>query len=178
MTLRRAALYVGGASLLIAWFSSAASVPLEQASSLPATDGGRPEPAPADLASEVHQQARRLRQRLASAPLPQQPSRNPFTFRSAPRRERPQPTTVVMAPPPALAPEVPSEPALLLIGIAEQKRPEGVVRIAMMATAADELIMAAVGETVMQRYKLTALGHDTAELSDLVTGQVRRISLQ
>src|SRR5215203_2586783 len=84
MTLRRATLYVGGGSLLVAWFSSAASLSLmrtprrafSETQSLAApTDG---------VAATVQAQARRLRQRLATAPLPQEPLRNPFAFRPAP----------------------------------------------------------------------------------------------
>src|SRR5687768_14446628 len=73
MTLRRATLYAGGASLLIAWFSSAASLSL---------DRNRPRPAAAvpdaaaltdGVAGHIQAQARRLRDRMAAAPLPQRP---------------------------------------------------------------------------------------------------------
>jgi hypothetical protein len=65
-----------------------------------------------------------------------------------------------------------------LIGIAEDAGAAGPVRTAMIATAADELLMVSVGDTVLHRYRLTGIGHDTAELTDLTTGQVRRLSLQ
>ena len=176
MTLRRAALYVGGASLLAAWFSSAASLSLQRPSR---ALGGDTIPGPSatdDLAANIQRQAARLRQRLASPPLPQQPARNPFAFRAQPPKPRPQAARPVEAAPPAV--ELPAEPALLLIGLAERKRPEGVVRTAMITTAADDLIMASVGDVVLHRYTVTAIGHDTVELTDVTTGQVRRISLQ
>ena len=176
MTLRRAALYVGGASLLAAWFSSAASLSLQRAE--------RTAP-PADvqslsteaLAADVQRQARRLRERLASAPVPQRPFRNPFAFRAAPpARARLAARRVELAPePPPLAP---AEPVLLLIGIAERRLPAGIARTAMIATESDELIMATVGDAVLGRYTVTAVGPDTAELTEAATGRTRRISLQ
>ena len=176
MTLRRAALYVGGASLLVAWFSSAASVSLQRPDGTVATSG-HTDPAPDALALDIEAQAKRLRERLASAPPPQQPFRNPFAFRIAERPARLQASPAVHPAAPAV-PELPSEPLLLLVGTAEQKRPQGLVRTAMITTADDDLIMAAVGDAVLDRYRVTAIGHDTAELTDLTSGQVRRISLQ
>ena len=176
MTLRRAALYVGGASLLVAWFSSAASVSRQQPDATPAAPG-RTDPAPDALALDIQAQAKRLRERLASAPPPQQPFRNPFAFRIAERPARLDAAPAVHAATPPV-PELPSEPLLVLVGIAEQKRPQGMVRTAMITTAGDDLIMAAVGDTVLHRYRVTAIGHDTAELTDLTSGQLRRISLQ
>ena len=84
MTLRRATLYIGGGSLLVAWFSSAASV--SQMRTPPrAFSEGQSGAAPTDgVAEAVQAQSRRLRQRLATAPLPPQPLRNPFAFRPAP----------------------------------------------------------------------------------------------
>jgi hypothetical protein len=175
MTLRRAALYVGGASLLVAWFSSAASLSLPR-SNRSLQGSAVPSPSPTDdLAAEVQQHANRLRQRLAAAPLPQQPVRNPFTFRTVPPKARPI-ERAVEPPPPAL-PAAPAEPALTLIGIAEHRRPAGLVRTAMIATAGEELMMATVDDILLQRYKVTAIGHDTIELTDVATGQVRRISM-
>ena len=177
MTLRRATLYIGGGSLLVAWFSSAASLSLarhpqrvstlEQAVSAP-TDG---------LAENVQAQARRLKQRLAAAPLPQQPVRNPFAFRPAPTapavvrvRTAPDPIDTGPAPVP--------EPRLELVGIAEQRTEAGPVRTAMIATEANDLIMAAVGAPVLGRYKVAAIGGDGVELTDVTTGQTRRLVLQ
>jgi hypothetical protein len=176
MTIRRAALYTGGGTLLIAWFSSAASVPLpwtprpaQSATKAPAT-------AVDDLAANMQAQTKRLRQRLASAPLPQQPVRNPFAFRpTAPPPMRPVATHQVVAPPPVVV--VPTEPVLTLIGTAEDHRPEGIVRTAMIATQGQELIVAAVGDTVVQRYKVTSIGSEAIELADSVTGNVRRLAL-
>ena len=175
MTLRRAVLYAGGASLLAAWFSSAASVSFQrQPAALT-----HPEP-PADaLAAGVEAQAKRLKARLAAAPLPQRPTRNPFAF--VIRRVEPvEPVRPVRQaePQPEMGPPLPPEPALLLIGLAEQKKPEGAVRTAMIETETNELILAVVGDVVLQRYKVTAIGDAAIELADQLTGRTRRLVLQ
>ena len=117
MTLRRATLYIGGGSLLVAWFSSAASLSMrtpprvaaDPQSVAAATDG---------LAEAVQAQTRRLRQRLSAAPLPQQPLRNPFAFRPAPV-EMPSAARVREAAAPLAAElAIPAEPRLELVGIA------------------------------------------------------------
>jgi hypothetical protein len=176
MTIRRAALYIGGATLFAAWLSSAASLSLQRGPSrTPETIADAVSPAER-LAADVQARARRLKQRLASAPIPQDPVRNPFMFRTAPpkyvetvRRREPVLPPVETAPP---------EPALTLIGIAEERRTQGVVRTAMIAAEADELIVAAIGDGVVQRYKVTAIGQDAVELADAVTGLVRRLPLR
>jgi hypothetical protein len=73
---------------------------------------------------------------------------------------------------------VPTEPVLSLIGMAEERRPQGLVRTAMIATEGQELILAAVGDVVVQRYKVTAISADVVELADSETGLVRRLALQ
>src|SRR5215210_3297244 len=79
MAPERVAAYIGGGILLAAWLASAAGV----------TQRPRPIAVPRDtpervqldaLASEVQSQAVRLRQRLAIAPAPHAPFRNPFVF--------------------------------------------------------------------------------------------------
>ena len=179
MTLRRATLYIGGGSLLVAWFSSAASVSLmrtpprafRETQSLAApTDG---------VAATVQAQARRLRQRLATAPLPQEPLRNPFAFRPAPS---PTPAAVrvraAVVETAAMEPLIPEEPRLELVGIAEQRRADGAVRTAMIATESNDLVMAAVGAAVLGRYTVTAIDGDGVTLTETATGRTRRLVLQ
>src|SRR3954468_18467303 len=163
MTLRRATVYIGGGSLLVAWFSSAASLSLAR----------RPQPSLADshtvsaptdgVAEAVQAQARRLKQRLASAPLPQQPLRNPFAFRPAAVVPAAAVRTRPAAPAPPPEPLPPPEPRLELIGVAEQATPTGVTRTAMIATESNQLIMVAVGGTVLDRYTVAAIGADRIE---------------
>ena len=178
MTLRKATLYVGGGSLLVAWFSSAASVSLSpgprrvaerQTAVAAPTDG---------VAANVQAQSRRLKQRLSAAPLPQQPVRNPFAFRPAPLVVEASTPVSGVTPEPAVVPLPPAEPRLELIGVAEQRVDQVLVRTAMIATESNELIMAVVGASVLDRYTVAAIAAEGVDLTDTTTGQVRRLVLQ
>jgi len=178
MTLRRATLYIGGGTLLVAWFSSAASVSLGR-------NPRRPLPAERDTASRtealavsVQTQARRLAQRLATAPTPQQPVRNPFAFKAlSDRRATP---ARVAAPEPEPAPLMAAvvEPALVLIGLAERQNGDGVVRSAVISGDGLDLIMAEVGTVVLGQYTVTSIGNDAVEMKETSTGRFRRLVLQ
>jgi hypothetical protein len=178
MTLRRATLYIGGGSLLVAWFSSAASLSLmrtpprafSEAQSISApTDG---------VAAVVQAQAHRLKQRLATAPVPQEPLRNPFAFRPAPVAMASPARTHAAAEAVEAPPSLPPEPRLELVGIAEQHTAEGTVRTAMIATEANELVMGAVGTAVLGRYTVAAIDGGGVTLTDATTGRTRRLVLQ
>ena len=178
MTLRRATLYVAGGTLLVAWFSSAASMslgrharrtPLVVADSAPAQN----------LAVSVQTQARRLKERLAVAPLPQQPIRNPFAFRPAPEI-RVQPASRAPVPVPTTAPVemvIPDVP-LLLVGLAEHRNGDVLVRSAAISSNGEDLIMADVGSVIVGRYTVTSIGSDAVEMKDGSTGRIRRLVLQ
>jgi hypothetical protein len=175
MTPKRTAAYLGGASLLAAWLASAAGLvsrePLVQDTPQPVQTAGTE-----TLAADVQAQTERLRHRLASAPAPQEPSRNPFAFAQRPdplaRRaaRAPEPAT----PPPTLV----AEPPLTLIGIAETQTPDGIVRTAMITTAAGELITVTRGEAVIGRYRVDVVDADAVVLSDVSNGAVRRLALR
>jgi hypothetical protein len=176
MTIRRAALYIGGASLLVAWLSSAASVSLQTPPrQLPAPEST--ESSPELIAASVQAQAKRLKERLATAPLPQEPIRNPFAFRPV-NPPPPVPGRRLQAAVDEPPVPVTADPMLALIGIGESRNPEGIVRTAMITTDRDELVVAAVGDMVLERYKVAAIGADAVELSDGATGTVRRLSLR
>jgi len=178
MTLRRATLYVAGGTLLVAWFSSAASMSL--------TRNPRRAPqvvtdtAPAQtLAISVQTQAKRLKERLAAAPLPQQPIRNPFAFRPAPEL-RVAPVSRALVPVPTTAPTemvIPDVP-LLLVGLAEHRNGDGLVRSAAISSNGEDLIMADVGSVIVGRYTVTSIGSDAVEMKDGSTGRIRRLVLQ
>jgi hypothetical protein len=172
MTVKRAAVYIGSATLLAAWFSSAASV--TQWKDRHAPPAAAPSPAPTDgIAANVQAQARRLKERLSASPLPLQPVRNPFAFapsappRTVPRVRQPLALAVVQ--------EAPAEPGLSLIGFAEERRPQGYVRTAMLAGDGDQLIVVGVGDAVLSRYTVAFIGSDAIELADSATGQTRRL---
>jgi hypothetical protein len=179
MTLRRATLYIGGGSLLVAWFSSAASVSLMRTPPR-AFSEGQSVSAPTDgLAEAVQAQTKRLRQRLATAPQPQQPLRNPFTFRPAvsapPATTR---TAALVTGPATVESLIPEEPRLELVGIAENRTPEGPVRTAMIATESSELLMMEIGGQVLGRYTVAAIDGDGVTLTETATGRSRRLVLQ
>lgn len=130
------------------------------------------------LAADVHAQTGRLRDRLAASPMPSARERNPFAFspREQPTvRRTPRPTDVTSPLPPI---EAPTEPMLSLIGVAELETPSGTVRTAMLAAGHDELIMARVGERILGRYDVRAIGMNTIELTDIQTDGVRRLALR
>lgn len=174
MTVSRAAPYIVFASLLGAWLSSAASsMPQEPL----AGDANVMEHAaePGEWASDVQQQSRRLKERIASGPPIPRPQRNPFEFRTsrapAQAARRPEGTAGHAA----LA--APAGPDLSLIGVAAHQRPDGLVRTAMIATGAGELIMAVAGDVVVGRFTVRSVGADSADLVDPNTGATLRLRL-
>jgi hypothetical protein len=179
MTLRRATLYIGGGTLLVAWFSSAASVPLGRNPRRPSTANRDTSPRADALAVSVQTQARRLAQRLATAPAPQQPTRNPFAFGALPVVRRATPVRMA-APEPEPAPLAAAivEPALVLVGLAERRTGDSVVRSAVISTDGQDLIMAEVGTVLLGQYTVTSIGNDAVELNETSTGRSRRLSLQ
>ncbi len=177
MTLRRATLYVAGGTLLVAWFSSAASMSLRTPRrALQVVDDGAPAQG---LALSVQTQARRLKERLAAAPLPQEPVRNPFTFRPAPQvRVGPSPRAAVRPPASAPVEMVMPDVPLLLVGLAEHRNGDVLVQSAAISSNGEDLIMAEVGTVVLGRYTVTSIGSDAVEMKDASTGRVRRLVLQ
>jgi len=177
MTSSRMAAYLVVAVLFAAWLASAAGIsrrPRTVIAPRPAPQAARVEA----LAADVQSQAVRLRQRLATAPAPQTPIRNPFSFadRSAPaarvqRRSTPLPVLEIATPEPV-------EPELTLLGIAEQRTPDGLVRTAMIGGLGNDLFMVVPGQTVAGRYRVMGVGADTVELKDEVTGLTRRLALK
>lgn len=169
MSPTRAAAYLGGGMLLAAWLASAAGV--GGPPSIPPVASRSPEAVQLDaLASDVQSQALRLRQRLAAAPAPRATIRNPFEFVAS----QPPPSANVRraAPTPPVV-DVPPEPNLVLIGVAE----DGSTRTAMIESG-DDLVMAIEGQTIVSRYRVVQVGADAIELVDLVTGTTRRLFLR
>jgi hypothetical protein len=175
MTVKRAAFYSGGTLLLIAWLASAASLSREtsdeQPPSRPVETSGT-----ASLAAEVQAQTLKLKNRLATAPVPQKPARNPFVFAARPvvaeRLARvPQPDAVPVVP-------VLAEPAIELIGVAENKTAAGVARTAIISALSGELFLVKEGDTVASRYRVAGVGADAVELIDLASGAARRLALR
>lgn len=173
----RLAVWLIGAAVCGAWFASAAGITRQ--ARITRVPPRPPEAVQLDaLATEVQSQAERLRQKLATAPAPNPRSRNPFTFDSAPNRVR------TPAPRPQPAPEAEPvtaevrEPSIELIGIAETKKGEELVRTAMLTAEFIDLIMVTAGQQILSRYEVISVTADAVELKDLETGATRRLILR
>jgi hypothetical protein len=166
----RAAAYLFGGILLAGWLAAAAGVGRP---SIPQVPGPSAESVQLDaVAAGVQSQASRLRERLAVAPAPGAAIRNPFAFAA---RELPPPAVrkTAASPDPAPVADVPPEPDLVLIGMAE----DGTTRTAIIGSG-EELLMAAEGQTVAGRYRVAKVGPDAVELLDLTNGATRRLFLR
>jgi len=175
---RTTILFISGAALA-AWLSAAISP-------------GRPPsrvdviaPAPVDasgaaLATEIA----RLRERLRPEPRPSESARNPFAFQST----RPA-APVWIAPVPAAkdaalvaaAVDMPRL-RLTLAGIAEDPAPDGSgpVRTAIIA-GNGQLFLAKNGDPVTDQnveYRVGNISADSAELTDIRDGSIRRLTLK
>ena len=133
------------------------------------------------LATDMQAQAGRLRERLAQAPAPREAIRNPFRFaeRRSPAARVGRATSPTSAAPAPLvmAPEI-REPSLQLIGVAETKTKDGLVRTAMISGGYSELMLVTAGQRILGRYEVVAVGADAVELKDVDTGAIRRLILQ
>ena len=176
MTTQRAVTYGGLFCLLAAWLASAASTTLQYPQQpVPEGSAGLTTSTEA-LAAEVQAHASRLRERLATAPVPQLPTRNPFTFdsRVAPPRQIGRRIGPAVAPDPLPAPE----PVLSLLGVAEDNGPAGVTRTAILSDDTEAVILATVGETVLGRYTVERIGAEAVELKDVASNAIRRLALR
>jgi hypothetical protein len=177
MNASRVAVWMFGAAVVGAWLASAAGVPNPESVDRPAERAQAPNPAD-HLAADVEAQAGRMRQRLETAPAPQTPLRNPFSFspreQPVPRRARVVPASV---PIPATPPE-PVEPSLELIGIAEKKAGDSVIRTAVISGSSGDVIMATAGQRILGMYEVAAVGSDAVELKNVATGAIRRLGLR
>ena len=177
MSRERAAAYLCGGTVLIAWFASAAGV-IRQPREIRVPLVPSEERTLGTIVSDVQAQSARLRERLAVAPAPQAPIRNPFQFASRePSKTRPAARLSAPTAEPA-ADQGPPELPLALLGIAEQKTAAGLVRTAMIGGLDGQLYMAGEGQEVAGRYRVVAVGADGAELRDLASGAPRRLALK
>ena len=175
MSAPRLAAWIFGLAVCTAWLASAAGVGRHRAAPRPAPRAAM-DAQLTELAADVQTQAMRLRDRLAQAPAPSPQQRNPFAFspRVAPM---PAPARRVEAPP-DLPPPPPSEPSLVLIGVAEMPGAAGPVRTAMVTTGAGDLIMVKAGETLLGRYEVAAVAMDAVQLKETTTGALRTLALR
>ncbi len=171
MTGKRAAAYCSGGLLVLAGFSFAGGLarqtPPSSEPSIPVQTSGT-----ANLGAEVQAQTARLKSRLAQAPAPTEPVRNPFSYgaREDGRRLARTASPAALPDPVTMAP---AEPAIELVGVAEDRTAQGVVRTAIVSALSGDLWVVKEGETVAGRYKVTAIGADAVELNG-----TRRLTLR
>jgi hypothetical protein len=178
MTGGRLAAFILLAAVCGAWLASAAGV-TRQARLARSTPRQAEAPQFDALTADVQAQGGRLRERLAQAPAPRELQRNPFRFadRQPPASRRAARDAALLSVPAPVVPEI-REPALQLIGVAENASKDGLVRTAMIAGGYSELMMVTAGQQILGRYDVVAVGADAVELKDLQTGAIRRLIMQ
>jgi hypothetical protein len=180
MITRRTALYVAGGTLLLAYLAAANSSPTDAPE--PPRDPVASAPQPDAIAAEVRAEAIKLRELLASAPAPDMHARNPFGFAVAPpaREAAPSPASRARTAGVEPAPEVPPDPPLALIGVAEDTANGKTERTAIITVSGsqDGLYVVTTGDAVAGRYRVTAVRPDAVELKDLLTGGFRQLAMR
>jgi hypothetical protein len=122
----------------------------------------------------VLSQAERLRTRLTSPPPFKPPSRNPFRFHepSAPAasglaaRAHTGEGAAVLSTSQIEPPQQPERPEMQLVGVAEERGPDGRVVRTAIVSAMTQLFYAKEGERVLGRYEVVRIGADRAQLKD------------
>jgi len=176
MTLRTAAIYGVGGTLLVACLA-AANMPQEREAPVPRPPRATAATTPDALAIEVQSQAARLHTMMAQAPSPDPNPRNPFAFGGREPRGAPPMVHAAVADEPA-APLPPPLPALILMGVAEDTTPAGPRRTAVIGGDGDTIYMVGEGDAVGDRYRVRKIGADAVELEDVVTKAYRRLALR
>jgi hypothetical protein len=172
MTPRRAALWIGGSTMLAAWLAAAAAPSLVP-DSVPQAPGPRMS-APDRAALELAVDADRLRERLNVVSSPRPATRNPFVFVSrAPGEAADRASGASTAAPVAPA----AGPRVSLLGIAEDGPASGPVRTAIVSLAG-ELLLVKEGESLASgRYRVSRIGADAIELQDTLESRSLSVAL-
>jgi hypothetical protein len=174
MNATRGAAILTASGLLVVWLAAAATRDAQTPSPPVEAPASAGEPS---ALLDVRAQAARLRDYLEQAPTPDRSGRNPFSF--ARRARRSQPTADVVdvdppAPPVALGP---SRPQLSLIGIAEDRGPDGPVRRAVVS-GMGQLFIVAAGARITPRFLVVTIGADAVEIADAEDGATFRLALR
>jgi hypothetical protein len=166
---RTAAIVIGG-GLLAAWIVGATTSNRDTTEPIVFT------PSPMDMqGATLANEIARLHERLRPAATPRQPGRNLFAFRAAPA-----PVAPPVAPPAVLTerpPAIPAEPALRLVGVAEDPGPDGPVRTAIIS-GNGQLFLAKEGDQVTPRYQVLRVSAEVVELIDVGDGSSRRLAMK
>jgi hypothetical protein len=142
-----------------------------------------PAPRQRDVSSfDLDEAAARLQARLDAPKRAETPARNPFEFGpiATPRRVAEPMPPPVAAP---VEPTAPQPPPFALTGVAENKNGDALERTAILTgnnpgSADNQIYFAKVGDQVIGRYQVTAVGADAIELRELASGQIVRLGLR
>jgi hypothetical protein len=166
---RRAALF-SGIGLLAIWLAAAASTRPTGEQSTPLAE--RRAVVPSDpVADDLSAQAERLNHRTASVATPRLPARNPFEFAT---HSRPRAAAAASSIPlPALPPPPAPKPLFTLVAIGQT----GDTRTAIVS-AFDQVLLLKVGDQIMSRFRIAAIGADAVEVIDTVDNTPIRLGLR
>ena len=182
MTNSRVAVLTGGAALLAAWLSSAAStMPSAPLTDSPVDVGTMPAQAvtPTSTRPDLEREVERLVFRFENGPRPHYPARNPFTLLASTRATSPLLSAPGATPRPVPGPVVSvaaGPPPVSLAGIAVERIADGLRRTAILS-AEGRVFLARIGDEVMDRFEVRAVTDDAVELFDLRDGTPLRLIL-
>jgi hypothetical protein len=170
MNVRRTVLLSALCGAVAVWLAAAATstsrAPLAPVSMQPAGV----EASGAELAAEIERLHERLRPGIA-------PTESRDLFRYGARRS---PRALVDAAPPIAVPEpvvVPPVAPYTLIGVAEDVKPEGAVRTAIVS-GQNQLLFLRAGDALGTEYRVVQVHADAIELQDLQGGATLRLALK
>jgi hypothetical protein len=172
MNTKRVAWLVVAAGAVAVWLAGAATTSVR-----PPQVVGAPKPAALDLQGEaLAAEITRLHERLRPSAAPVQ-SRDLFRYGN-----RAAAKAAASAPPAAAAPspmpriDRPAQPAIKLVGIAEDAGPDGPARTAIVSDAG-ALVFLKEGETVAH-YRVTRIAADVVELTNADDNTILRLALK
>lgn len=175
MNFKRTALLVVVVGALAVWLAAAATSDRRDATQLAVAA-----PTPIDASSvALAREIARLRDRLRPG-VPPHHGRDLFQFAPvasvAPHAVAATPVRPVL---PVLndATAAPQQPALTLIGIAEDATPDGPVRTAIIS-GSGQLFLVKEGDRVTPRYLVAQISTDVVELTDATDHSARRLALK
>src|SRR5213075_1151740 len=105
---------------------------------------------------------KRFHERMQPTAAPRREGRNLFRFHDAPAHA--PAAAAPRAPVPDLLPAPPPLPPLRLVGLGEEKSPDGPIRTAYIS-GDGQLFISKVGDEVLRRYKVTKISEDVVELT-------------
>lgn len=165
-----AATVATGATALAGWLSSPSEPAAQQAVRSRAAR-------PVAAATSIEEQATRLGNRLRSTVSFNPPQRNPFRYQPEAPPPRPTETATALTTAEAAQPAAAEPFPFRLSGTARDGAPEAPVWTAILAGGTSGVVLARVGDTVGNAYRLESVTDTTADLVDLRDGRTIQLTL-